>query len=197
MFRRLFGLTIALTAVPILCSCNSYERAKTTQSTTPLNSNVAEPASRPVSDTWSSASLDDWIKENEDMSRVWKNFERSQKYRLAQPGETKKIPYLTWWGAEAYRGNDYLIAIVVDPSRTDPNRYGLVVIAAPESEGRKYRAYWVAREENMENCDLSGASGGLYFACTRENGSRETRTLAWYRSRREFRLKTAWVRGAT
>ena len=203
MTGRLFRFVIALVAVPILCSCSNYEKVKTTGSTAPLNSNVAEPASRPVADTWSSASLDEWItgmnwiKERKEMSRAWRNFERSQKYRLAQPGETKSRPYFIWWGAEAYQGDEYLIAIVVDPSRTDPNRYGAVVVAAPESQGGKYRAYWVTREENMEHCDISVASGSLFVSCKREDGTEEVRSLGWYRSRRGFRLKTLSVRGTT
>lgn len=197
MIGRLFRFVIALIAVPILCSCRNYERVKTTGPPAPQNSNVAEPASRPVADTWSSATLDDWIKEKEEMSRVWKNFEHSQEYRLAQPGETKSRPYFIWWGAEAYQGDEYLIAIVVDPSRTDPNRYGVVVVAAPESQGGKYRAYWVTREENMEHCDISVASGSLFVSCKREDGTEEVRSLGWYRSRRGFRLKTLSFRGTT
>jgi hypothetical protein len=188
MLKRLFRLVIALSAVPILCSCNTYEPVKTSGPPAPLNSNVAEPASSP--DTWSSTTFDNWIKERKEMLQAWKKFERSQKYRLAEPGETKTRPYMIWWGAEAYRGDEFLMAIVVDPSRTDPNRYGFVVVAAPESDGSKYRTYWVAGEENMENCEISVASGSVFFDCNRENGSEEVRELAWYRSRSEFRLKS-------
>jgi hypothetical protein len=192
MPRRLFRLLIALSAVPILCSCTTDKPVKTSGPPATPNSNAAESAPSP--DTWSSATLEDWIEERKEMLRAWKNFERSHKYRPALPGETKKRPFMIWWGAEAYQGDEFLIAIVIDPSRTDPNRYGLVVVGAPQSAGRKYKAYWVTREENMENCEISGASGSVFFRCSRENGNEEVRTLAWYRSRSEFRLKPLPVR---
>lgn len=123
------------------------------------------------------------------MKRVWTNFERSQKYRLAQPGETKASPFMIWWGAEAYQGDQFLIAIVVDPSRTDANRYGLVVIGAPKSDGGKYKPYWVVREQDLANCEISPASGSMFFFCVRADGTRESRSLAWFRSKRQFELK--------
>ncbi len=188
MTGRLRKGLIAACVFLLLASCKSHEQVKTTGPPAAINTNAAEATSTPVPVTWSS-NLDEWVKSKKELFRVWTKFERSQKYRLAQPGEVKSKPYLRWWGAEAYQGDNFLIAIVVDPSRSDPNRYGLVVVAAPDSEKRKYKAYWVTREENMETCEISPASGGVYFICVRADGTNEGRTLAWYRSRREFRLK--------
>ena len=133
--------------------------------------------------------LADRPENNKELERAWANFRRSQKYRLAQPGETKHMPYLIWWGTEAYHGAEFLVAIVVDPSRTDQNRYGLVVIGAPKSDGGKYKTYWVERERELVNCEISPASGSVFFDCVRPDGTKETHSLAWFRSRRKFELK--------
>ncbi len=101
------------------------------------------------------------------------------------------IPSLIWWGASGYRGTagkDFLVAIVVDSSRSDPNRYGLVVLAAPTSEGPYYKTYWVLREEDMESYLISPASGSLYMECFRRDGSEQTKEIIWDRKARQFRL---------
>jgi hypothetical protein len=145
--------------------------------------------------------------DNEPLKRAWGKFERSQNYRLAQfsdrnltPAAAARVksnnpnqikPSLIWWGARGYRGPerpDFLIAIVVDPSPSDPKRYGLVVIAAVTSDGGRYKPYWVSRDEDMESYLISPASGSVYVECFHRNGTEETKELVWDRSSRQFRL---------
>ena len=150
----------------------------------------------------------DYVTDNEPLKLAWRNFERSQKYRLAQPSDRNLTPaaaarvksnnpnqikpFLTWWGAQGYRGSttkDFFIALVVDPSRSDLNRYGLVILAAVASEGPHYKPYWVLREEDMESYLISPASGSVFMECFRRDGTEQTRELAWDRKSRQFRLK--------
>jgi hypothetical protein len=150
----------------------------------------------------------DYVTDNEPLKLAWRNFERLQKYRLAQPSDRNLTPaaaarvksnnpnqikpFLTWWGAHGYRGSDtkdFLIAIVVDPSRSDPNRYGLVILAAVASEGPRYKQYWVLREEDMESYLISPASGSVYMECFRRDGTEQIKELSWDRKSRQFRLK--------
>ncbi len=147
----------------------------------------------------------EYMSDNEPLKRAWQNFERSGKYRLAQPSDRNLtpaaaarvksnaahqiIPVINWWGASGYRGaNEFLVAIVVDPSRSDAKRYGLVVIAAVASEGPAYKTYWVLREEDMESYLLSPASGSVYIECFRRDGTEQTKELIWDRKSRQFRL---------
>ena len=178
-------------------SCRSNEQSN--KSTV----GIAAPSPE-ISVTWSS-DLSQLLEGNEPLYRAWRDFERTQDYRLAHPSDRKLtpaalarvksnnpnqiIPYLTWWDASGYRGRgDFLVAIVVDPSRSDANRYGLIVIAAPESEGGNYKPYWVVREEDMESYLISPASGSLFVECFRRDGTEETKELVWMRKRRQFRL---------
>lgn len=150
---------------------------------------------------------DEYMENNVPLKHAWQGFERNQKYRLAQPSDRNLtpaaatrvaannphqiVPILNWWGARGYRGgntNDFAVAIVVDPSRTDPNRYGLVVIAAVASEGPAYKPYWVLREEDMESYLLSPASGSVFIECFHRDGTKQTKELLWDRKSRQFRL---------
>jgi hypothetical protein len=145
--------------------------------------------------------------DNEALRVAWKQFEASQNYRLAMPtdrnlspealrrlgwdGPQQGISYMPWWGARGYRGfsnKDFLVAIVVDPSRSDPKRYGLVVLAAVQSEGPNYKSYWVLREEDMESYLISPASGSVFIECFQRGGSEQTKELYWATKSRQFRL---------
>jgi hypothetical protein len=181
-------------------SCRPNDLAQTTRQNNALPSPAPE-----MGVSWSQSDLDQWLEGNQALKRAWKNFEMSQKYRLALPSDRKLtpaaaarvksnnpnqiIPFKTWWGARGYDGlSDFLIAIVVDPSRTDANRYGLVVIAGPKSEGLYYKPYWVLREEDMESYLISGASGNVGIECFRRDGTQETKSLVWHNASRRFRL---------
>ena len=80
------------------------------------------------------------------------------------------------------------MVIVVDPSRTDPKRYGLVVFAAPKSEGPNFKPYWVLREQDLESYLLSGASGSFWVEGFERDGTKQTKELAWDKTSRRFRL---------
>ena len=182
----------------VLVSCRSNER-----STEPIVG-IAAPGSE-TTVTWSSVDLVQRLESNKALYRAWRDFEHAQTYRLAQPsdrrltpaalarvksnGPNQIIPFLTWWGAEGYKGRaDFLIVIVVDPSRADAERYGLIVIAAPKSEGSNYKTYWVAREKDMESYLISPASGSVFLECFRRDGTLETKELVWMRRSRQFSL---------
>lgn len=171
---------------------------------------ASEPTPAPPSNetirSWPSAPYE-YMSDNDALKQAWQDFERTQNYRLVQPSDRNLtpaaaarvksnaahqiIPVINWWGARGYRGTntkDFLIAIVVDPSRSDPKRYGLVVIAAVASEGPKYKTYWVLREEDMESYLLSPASGSVYIECFRRDGAEQTKELVWDRKSHQFRL---------
>ena len=166
---------------------------------------VAATPTRTLAVSWSEDPTDST--DNEALRRAWKRFEKSQKYRLAKLSDRnltpaalartisnnphQAAPSLIWWGTRGYQGfigKDFLVAIVVDPSRSDSNRFGLVVLAAVASEGKDYKTYWVAREEDMESYLISPASGSVFMEIFRRDGSQETKLLTWKRSSRQFRL---------
>ena len=190
-----------LTLVAMSLGCGSRaEVARTLPSPTPT----------PYDETvhaWPNAP-GEYMENNEPLKRAWQNFERAQKYRLAQPPDrnltpaaanrvaannpNQIVPILNWWGARGYRAAndkfDFIIAIMVDRSRTDPKRYGLVVIAAVASEGTAYKPYWVLREEDMESYLLSPASGSVFIECFHRDGTEQTKELVWDRKSHGFRL---------
>jgi hypothetical protein len=190
-------LAIIAGALTVSISCGTDNRASRVQQP----SAVASPSPEAQ---WS-ADLAQFLEHNPEVKRAWTEFERAQKYRLAQPSDrnltaaaaarvesnqpNQIIPFLNWWGARGYEGKtDFLAVIVVDPSRTDPKRYGLVVFAAPKSEGPNFKPYWVLREQDLESYLLSGASGSFWVEGFERDGTKQTKELAWDKQSRRFRL---------
>ena len=183
----------------LFVSCAKKEQVRTSQP-----SPVTSP-SQETNVTWSADPTE--FTDNKALKQAWRNFAASHHYRLAQSSDrnlspaarervksnsvNQIIPSLIWWGARGYKGaanKDFLVAIVVDSSRSDPNRYGLIVLAAPTSEGASYKTYWVLREDDMESYLISPASGGVYMECFRRDGSEQTKEIVWDRKSRQFRL---------
>lgn len=201
--RNLFTNLIAASLLLASTSCLSKQQGGVPKS---------EPTPTPVSQsqqadiTWPSDPTKSAL-DSVALKRAWDNFEQSQPYRLAQPSDRRLspaaiervntnnpkqvVPFIAWWGVRGLRnssGKDILVAIVVDPGRSDQNRYGLVVIASPESEKGAYKVYWVAREEDMESYLISPASGSIYIECFRRDGSEQTKELAYDGKARRFKL---------
>jgi hypothetical protein len=191
--------TIILLALSLGCSSRSNV-ARTVPPPTPA------PTPDETVRSWPSAP-NEYMSDNQPLKLAWNNFERSQNYRLAQPSDRNLtpaaearvrsnsphqiVPVINWWGARGYRGantNDFLIAIMVDPARSDSKRYGLLVMAAVASEGRDYKPFWVSQEEDMESYLLSPASGSVYIECFSRDGTEQTKELVWDKKSRQFRL---------
>jgi hypothetical protein len=202
--KKLSIVCLGVTLSATLAACS--DKAPTSDRTVAANSPVQ--TGTPEGVTWpANPFAPGWLK-NEELKRAWDRFESSQPYRLALPsdrqlspaaetrvkgnGENQVIPFIAWWGItglEKSGDKDVLIAIVVDPARSDVKRYGLVVFAAAASEGPKYKVYWVARDEDMESYLLSPASGSVFVEEYRRDGTNETKQLVWDRKTKGFLLK--------
>ena len=205
--RNIFFNLIAAGALLVSVACLAKEQAVVPQNAPgpiPLSQSQRAEISWPSDPTNAMSFV---AERDEGLKRAWINFERSQQYRLAQPSDRQLtpaararvnsnnpnqiVPFLTWWGVQGLTssdGKDVLVAIVVDPGRSDHNRYGLIVIASPVSERGAYKVYWVAREEDMESYLIPPASGSIFIECFRRDGSEETKELAWDKKAKQFKL---------
>jgi hypothetical protein len=143
---------MAVGVLMMLPSCGAKKHLQTDKPTpTPLSQSPQPSISWPKDPTQS-------FTDREELKRVWIKFEGSQRYRLAKPSDrilspaalaransndpNQIVPFLLWWGVRGLVSRvqkDPLVVIVVDPARSDQNRYGLVVLAAPISEGQNYK----------------------------------------------------------
>lgn len=132
---------------------------------------------------------------SEALREVWRRFTASGQYRLAQKEEMHvplaEIPYVYIWGDLAYGKRadaDHLAVIVVDTTRNDDNRFGLVILSPPEGR-RDYKVHWLYRDRDLSKTSVHIASGSFFVTEQLDDGSERTCMVHWYRSQNQFQCK--------
>jgi hypothetical protein len=174
-----------------------------------VRNTVPDHASRPaVTPNWpldpTTLSVDD----EPELRRAWERFVSTSGYQLARPEDRtfteaaisrmggeyhgRVVPAVVWWGLtgfEAHSGQDSLVAIVVNPRRSDPNRYALVVLASPASSRGRIETYWVVRDANLGAWALAPTSGSVLVHAYAPEGRVDAKDITWNRARQEFELR--------
>ena len=112
---------------------------------------------------------------SEDEEKAWRLFIEDGRYRMAQPTDFRfseqarreighqrfeeytTRPVVHWWGGTG--------VIVVDTTRTDQNRFGLIVFMEPDNYFEKkrrpcpYKAVWLYKNKDLSRTGLEQASG--------------------------------------
>jgi hypothetical protein len=130
---------------------------------------------------------------NESATEAWRAFSDGGRYRIAGPddfglSDREKIKFgLFGENERPFLGgndinldgvwNDYA-AIVVDTTRSDPNRFGLVIFNASKN-GNGYKQYWLYRNEDLSRTVISWASTELFVKRVQGDGSHETCIVKW------------------
>jgi hypothetical protein len=97
---------------------------------------------------------------NDQLKQAWADFTRDGRYKLA-----RDFAYVYSWGDLGHpyeTGHKHLTVLVADTTKSDPNRYGVVIFSAPEGEGGRYKQYWFYRDRDTPNVDIHGVSGYLF-----------------------------------
>jgi hypothetical protein len=133
----------------------------------------------------------DFGKHSESLLSAWRSFTAGGQYRIAQKGETLDSPYAYSWGDLNYPKrveDDHLAAIVVDTTRSDANRFGLVIFSPPES-GSGYEVHWLYRDRDLSKASVHRASGVLHVTEQFNDGSRKVCWVNWNRRLKRFECK--------
>jgi hypothetical protein len=125
----------------------------------------------------------------DELKEAWGRFARDGRYRLARPedmkfggGERVRTLFDFPWGDLGYDqmpGAGHLAAIVVDTTRADDSRFGLIIFSAPKSRKGAYAAHWLYRERDLSRAGVTRASGELYVSEYRGDGSEAVCRVRW------------------
>lgn len=112
---------------------------------------------------------DDYVPET--MKQAWAVFAKDGRYRLARPSDMKggeaalRRPYAYTWGDLGYDRDPsqtyHLAAIVIDTTRNNETRFGVLIFSAPRGAKGAYRVYWLMRDKDLSEAFFSGNSGYL------------------------------------
>jgi hypothetical protein len=128
---------------------------------------------------------------NEGIDKAWHSFTADGRYRLALKEDLKSPArefgsdslnsiFAYCWGRLGTKSvKNHLAAIVVDTSRNDADRFGLVIFSAANDGDDSYKSYWVYQERDLSRSVVWTGSGDLMVADYKEDGSREVSYVQW------------------
>jgi hypothetical protein len=101
-----------------------------------------------------------------------------------------RLPYSYAWGDLGYDADPsqsyHLAVIVVETTRSDRNRFGLVIFSAPRGGNGSYTPYWILRDTDLSRAFFSGFSGYLELVVNNDNGSRKGCDIRWSNKAKTF-----------
>lgn len=126
---------------------------------------------------------------------AWRLFTKSGQYRVAgkndfhlseaakkvQPNDVEKATTRPYVGGDinhdgAY--NDFAV-IVVDTTKSEPARFGLVIFNQPAERNGSYETHWLYRDRDLSKTILEWWSGGLAVREYRDDGSYQYCYVNW------------------
>lgn len=131
--------------------------------------------------------------------RLWRRFIEDGRYRLAS-GDDFRFPQ---WALERQllpQTDDIevpfiptsigFVAIVVDTTRDDPERFGLLIITADDNAKNdadgKDDIHWVLRQKDLSHTAIGVSSSRVYLQEFREDGTYTSCDIVWDDQKREY-----------
>ena len=175
--KRHTGVLLLVLMHMAISSC--AHKTQPSQTTSPQQ---ASPAMAPTTKPIQSLFRTDGEKE------AWHRFIQDGRYRMAQPADFRfsehaqremgrelferytTEPVVHWWGGTG--------VIVVDTTRTDENRFGLIVFIEPDITNKKsrkacpYKAVWLYKNKDLSRSGLEQASGYWFVIEYDDSGKR-------------------------
>ncbi len=138
---------------------------------------------------------------NQGIDKAWRRFTANGRYRLALKEEIKSPAkefgsdalnsiFAYCWGRLGYDSSEeawnHLAAIVVNTSRNDDARFGLVIFSSPKAGDGSYQPYWIYQDRDLSRTVVWTGTGDLMIAEYKEDGSRAVSYVQWDSARRRF-----------
>ena len=132
----------------------------------------------------------------DELKEAWRQFVQDGPYRLAHPrdmnfrGEERVTSLYDFpWGELGYDqipGADHLAAIVVDTTRTDDARFGLVIFSAPRNRNGAYVPHWLYRGRDLSRTSVTRVTGELSISEYHDDGTETICHVRWNRQQRWY-----------
>lgn len=139
------------------------------------------------------------------LRKKWQEFTANGQYRLAKesdmtfaeiakrqsPGQGNSATnlYEYVWGDLNYPKrieDDHLAAIVVNTTKSDSNKFSLVIFSPIKGKKDEYEINWLYREQDLSKATVNRASGDLYVREYLDDGSQKSCFVKWNPKIREF-----------
>lgn len=147
----------------------------------------------------------DAYKFSDSLEETWRRFTASGQYRLAQNsdmrfsdnakenlsknGTSEPFPLVYIWGDLNYNKrveDDHLAAIVVDTTKTDNNRFSLVIFSPPKGKKDVYETHWFYRNRDLSKTTVNRASGSFFVTEYLDDGTQKSCSVVWNTKQKQF-----------
>jgi hypothetical protein len=200
------GLAVSLIGLGGFEACTTTpqqsERSASHESAAPVDAKSAPQAAPNESHSWPDCII--WLPGAEE---AWEEaFPDNGRYRKAHPGDFSfpawvfknrggpAIPNTCISGIDINRDRvwrDFAV-IVVDTTRSDPERFGLVIFTAPPKRGQSYTHVWLYEQKDLSKCELSTYRGTQPLLSEyHDDGSSVMYVLGWDPARRKYHASHA------
>lgn len=198
-FIKLLSLFTAILFIACNLTASSSETKRNTARAEPT---PPEATATPFSEPFTPYEADQFTN---GLRETWQRFTASGQYRLAQPSDMcfpnraeeaaslglpeNPIPFTYIWGDLNYKkrvDDNHLAVIVVDTTKTDDNRFSLVIFSPPEGKKDAFETHWFYRDRDLSKTTISRASGSFYIAQYFDDGTRESCSVAWNPKQKQF-----------
>jgi hypothetical protein len=135
------------------------------------------------------------LDKNPALKLAWQQFVADGRYRLARVADMKfsepakhRINESFGWWEIGYPFDQECAVIVVDKSRSDPERFGIVVFRPVYRGDTKasYTQHWLFRERDLSKTALTSPSGYLFISEFGEGESYKTCEVKWSSRRNNY-----------
>jgi len=173
-----------------ICACKSAE-VKSTNANSVLAQSNNEPQPPKISDFDKPPMPDD----NAALKYAWQQFVADGRYRIAhindmkfsEPAKSRINQSFSWWQV-GYIFSHELAVLVVDNTRNDDARFGIVIFRPLERGGIvvSYNSHWLFRERDLSKVALDRVSGYLFVHEFAEGDSYKTCEVKWNKQTNKY-----------
>ena len=120
---------------------------------------------------------------NKNVQAAWKKFTANGQYQL----DCNNYVY-NWgsWGYPKRELEDHLAAVVVDTTRTDANRYSLVIFSPPRAKKNVYEVHWLYKDRDLSKTSVGMSSGSVWVEDRSNEGKKSLCWIFWDSAERNF-----------
>ena len=155
--------------------------------TDPSCCGLSIPANKGIDVAWAAFTKDNRYRLALERDMRFSSAARSEMTRTEGRSEWSALNHIlaySWGHLDYETDQDLVAAIVVDTTRNDPSRFGLVIFGKPS--GSTYRPYWLYRERDLSKTVVYQVSGSLGVMTYHDEGKYDNCWVEWRPRQKNF-----------
>ena len=136
------------------------------------------------------------VDSDEALKKVWQTFTADGRYRMATVDDMKfsdamkqKLSGRSWAYANTVGFRGEHAVIVIDTSRSDDARLGIIIFRPADRLKKVYKVEWLLSGCDLSKATISHASSNFFVTRTKEDGTEESCEVIWSPRLKKYRCR--------